>query len=143
VIDFVLRAFRATSIADLGTKLANAFREFRAACHLTLRQGTDVSATAIKFDAASHHLDVIFVQTCRRTMFTFNEAVVARLDAILVLFVSHGVFLGSVLISIVWDPPVHRPVDFVQRFIAAERHEKNPDPSDWSHTSQRSPGWVH
>ena len=89
VIHFVLRALRAAGIADLGAKLTGAFGELGAARHLARAMPAHVCAAPIEFNAAGHHFDVILVQTRSRTVFALYEAVVARLKAVLIFFVSH------------------------------------------------------
>lgn len=94
VVSLVPRAFLATRIAKVGANLADALGEIGTPRHLAFRQCAEISAAAIKFDAAGHHLDVLFVQTRGRTVFTFDGAGVAGFDAIAVFFVGHDFLPG-------------------------------------------------
>lgn len=93
MIHLVLRAFGTACVAHFSTKLADSFCELRAACHFAFAERTQVRATAIQFDAASHHFDVVLVQARRCTMFARDEALVAGFNAILIFFVRHDVIV--------------------------------------------------
>jgi len=89
MIHLVLGALRAAGVANLGTKLAHAVREIRATGHFTFCVSADVGATAVEFDTTGHHLHVLFVKAGRRAMFAGYRAIVAGLDAILVIVGGH------------------------------------------------------
>jgi hypothetical protein len=94
VLHLVLRAFFAARFANLGAELADMFGKDRAAGHLSFREGTDVGATSVQFDAAGHHADIVFVQARRCAVFTRLHAVMAGFDTILVFLVRHRFSLG-------------------------------------------------
>ena len=87
MIHFVLRAFFAAGVADFGAKLAGAFDEVGTARHLPHAVPAHICATAIQFDAARHHFDVILVQAGRRAMFASDEAFVAGFNTVIIFFV--------------------------------------------------------
>jgi hypothetical protein len=89
VIHFVLCAFFAAGIANLGAELTNSFSELRAARHFSHRERADVGAATVEFDAARHHLYVFFVQAGGCAVFTGLHALVAGLDTVFVFFVGH------------------------------------------------------
>jgi hypothetical protein len=89
VVVLVLAALLATRVADLRTQLAQLLGEVAAPGHVTSRQAADCGAVHVERDTSRHHLDVLLLQAGRGAVVTGVSAGVARLDAGLVLLVSH------------------------------------------------------
>ena len=85
----VLSAFITACLADFCADAAKTPRELGATCHETRRRGADGGAGAIEFDAAGHRLNILLLQTFRRTMLAGDGAVVTGVDTALIVLVWH------------------------------------------------------
>jgi hypothetical protein len=83
----VFRAFFSARGANLRAELADALREFRAARHLVGRERAHVGTAPIKLDAAGEHFHIVLLQACARAVFTLGDALLTRINAVLVFFV--------------------------------------------------------
>ena len=90
MIHLVFTALFAARVAYLGAELADLRGKLRAAGHLAHRKGANVSATAIEFDAADHHLDILFLEAGGRAVFARFHALVTGFYAVFVVFVRHN-----------------------------------------------------
>jgi len=86
----VLGTFLAAGVADFRTKRTDSFGEFGAACHFVSREGADVRAAPIEFDAAREHFYIVFLQAGARTVFARGEASLTGIDTVLIFVVSHN-----------------------------------------------------
>tara|TARA_B100001105_G_C22399454_1_gene448590 strand:+ start:804 stop:1118 length:315 start_codon:yes stop_codon:yes gene_type:complete len=89
VVMLVPATLVATRLADLRAQLAQLLGEVAAPGHVASRQAADCGAVHVQRDASRHHLDVLLLQAGRGAVVTGVSAGVARLDAGLVLLVSH------------------------------------------------------
>jgi len=87
MICFVLAAFTAAILADIGAQAAQfariAFGMFIGHGHELRGHAADVSTIPIELDTAGHHLHIIFVQAGGGAVITFLCALVARFDTTL------------------------------------------------------------
>jgi hypothetical protein len=89
VVGVVFSAFFSTGIACFSTELTNAFSELRTASHLANGERAEVGAGSVQLDTTSHHLDVLLMEAGCRAVFACEQALMAGIDAVLVVFVSH------------------------------------------------------
>ena len=77
----MLRALGSTCIAHFSAKLADPLREFRSPRHFARREGADVRATPVEFNAPRHRLDFIFVQASCGAVFAGFHTFMASFNA--------------------------------------------------------------
>jgi hypothetical protein len=117
VIHRVLCALGAARFANFGADAANVVHETRTPAHECRRGPADVGAVAIQADAIGHLGDVSFAQASLRTVSAFLSAANARLDARLMLVMTHTYLRskrssleGNVLkipCRTIANPPIH------------------------------------
>jgi len=94
MVDFVLPAFRATSVTDFGAYSADVVGELRPSAHVGRRSPANLGAISVKSNALGHHLHVFLAKTCRSTVLAFLRTLNAGCDAGLKMFVGHSSVLS-------------------------------------------------
>ncbi len=90
MVESMLGALGAAGIADFGAERADLGGELGAARHLARGEGADVGATAIKFDAMGHHVDVGLAEAGGGAALAGVSASMAGLNAVVEGKVVHG-----------------------------------------------------
>jgi len=86
---FVLFAFSAARIANVGTEAANVLGEVRAPAHKRRGHPADFGTVPVKPDTFGHDSDILFAQAGVRTVLASLSTFHAGFDTGLVLFVGH------------------------------------------------------
>lgn len=94
----MLAAFIPTSLADVSALLANRFRIFATASHVTCGQATYLGTVHVQGDAARHHLHILLLQAGCRTEVTGVGTSVTSFDTRCKFLLCHD-FLQSVKAS--------------------------------------------
>jgi hypothetical protein len=85
----VLPAFLSARATGLRAKAANILRELRVGAHEQRRCAAKNRTISVQFNAARHHLYVVFPQAGAGAMSAFVGAVIARFNAIDVFLLWH------------------------------------------------------
>jgi hypothetical protein len=101
MLRFVLGAFGAAGVADVGAHAAEIVRKIRTAAHQRRRRPTDFRTITVQPNTFGHHLDVGFAQACGGAMFASLGAAATGFDAGTKLLVTHnGLLLSGNLVPV-------------------------------------------
>jgi hypothetical protein len=139
VLVVVLAAFLGARMTSFRANRANIRGERRIRRHQQRRRSADDRAIAIQLDATRHHANIFFVQTLRGAMRAFVGAVIARLNAIDIFFVSHNVpFVSASDITSGTPPNKLAPVRFLAWALTRLRPPARESPQEKAHCFTRA-----